>query len=207
MLIWYNEKNCEWWGKQEMEVKIAILDDEKIYVDIISKIIKEYEIETDIILDGYLSSKALFDTKKEYDILLIDVELNEIRDGFEVAKLYRDKFEDIIIIFVSSHQEFSRDGYKVSAFRYVYKLRLEVELKEAIEASFKLLIRKGDMNVKIPWFGNKDVYIKDIVYIETCNRNLKIHLKKQSLVICETIREMKKVLEKKVSLARINLFW
>ena len=101
MLIWYNEKNCEWWGKQEMEVKIAILDDEKIYVDIISKIIKEYEIETDIILDGHLSSKALFDTKKEYDILLIDVELNEIRDGFEVAKLYRDKFEDIIIIFVS----------------------------------------------------------------------------------------------------------
>ena len=70
-------------------------------------------------------------------------------------------------------------------------------MKEAIEASFKLLIRKGDMNVKIPWFGNKDVYIKDIVYIETCNRNLKIHLKKQSLVICETIREMKKVLEKK----------
>ncbi len=170
-----------------MEIKIAILDDEELHRDNIRKIVEEYE---NITIDEYSKSSQLLESDEDYDILLVDMELQTKDEGIKTVMSYREQGREALVIFVTSHDELSRDGYKVNAFRYVYKPELDKELREALQGAIRYVEENVLLQVSILGETKAEIRVKDIVYFETFGRNVKMHLRHNEYVISEKISEL-----------------
>ena len=179
-----------------MGISIAILDDERFNIDRIRQVLNKYESHYRMDVDEYDNSADLLNSIKEYDILLVDMELNEtgkIYEGMEVVKAYRETDRDALIIFVTTHDELARDGYKVNTFRYVYKGELERELSEALEAAFELVnddVVEDTISFYVVKKSKETVLLKNIIYFETYGRHLKIHTEDKEYIANEKISDM-----------------
>jgi len=99
-----------------MNYKIAVCDDEKIFVDDLTEKIKscgnEYEIYP------FDSGESLLKSKIVFNIIFLDIEMTGL-DGINAAFKLRENGYDGIIIFLTSHTEFMPEAFKVNAFRFL----------------------------------------------------------------------------------------
>ena len=130
-------------------MKIAIVDDEAYWREKAEECIKE-EMKNEIAITVYDNPVSYLESKDEYDISLIDIEMDEL-DGFETIKKAREKNKDTIFMILTTHTEMSRRGYLVNAFRYLDKVNLKEELKEAFYSAKKLLEKDKKDNLKYRW--------------------------------------------------------
>ena len=85
-------------------MKIAIVDDEAYWREKAEECIKE-EMKNEIEITVYDNPISYLESKDEYDISLIDIEMDEL-DGFETIKKAREKNKDTIFMILQS--EFKR---------------------------------------------------------------------------------------------------
>lgn len=144
-----------------MKYKVAICEDEQIFIDdIVEKIQKvytEFEIET------FHSGEELIETKLDFDILFLDIEMGEM-NGIETALKLREMKYEGLIIFLTSHTEFMPEAFKVETFRFLNKPVEESKLNEALEAAHKKLCTK--YLIIEEYEGNSIIKVSDIVYLE-----------------------------------------
>ena len=149
-------------------MKIAICDDEKIYLDKLFsdlKTLEEYKDEFNITAFTAGEELLLNYTAGTYDIIVLDIEMKTI-NGMEVAEHIRKLDSDVTIIFLTNYESFATKGYVIGAFRYILKdqpreLYIQ-QLKETIQSVYN---KRKPMPVTI----NKEVrkvFIDDIIYIE-----------------------------------------
>lgn len=108
-----------------MLYKIAICDDEQSQIEHLKSIVTEWshtaclpcEILTFPSAEAFLFA---YESDKTYDILLLDIEMNDI-SGVELAKRLRHDNRRAEIIFITSHFEFVSEGYEVDALHYLMK--------------------------------------------------------------------------------------
>lgn len=163
-------------------LRIAICDDEKIFLMHEKKIIKNilldlgYECE----IDKYTSGVDFLNNDKEigqYDIVFLDVNMEEL-DGVATAKRIRVLNEQVFIVFISAYCSYSLEGYKVDAIRYIIKddKGFEDTLKECLHA----IICKMKHNQICKSFrfqeGNVDLDIDKVIYIESNLHKLIFHV-------------------------------
>ncbi len=112
-------------------LKIAVCDDESVYLDKINTLVKTYFETLNIDTQCYIFSigKGLIESveKIDYDVIFLDIEL-KTSNGLNIAKELRDNNYKGIIVFITIHSEFFPEGYKVDAFRYILKKNLENEV-------------------------------------------------------------------------------
>jgi len=176
-------------------MKIAIVDDEKIWRTKIEAMLNEYEWKEQIQINLFSSGEA-FLKKGQYDIVFLDIEMDGI-DGFETAQRYKEYYEDSIIIFLTTHTELSSRGYMVNAFRYIDKAFVEDELQEAVNAIKVRQIRNYHVIFHELRMGERSIPLKDIYYIETEKRNVIIHAKEKDYVSNRTMDEWEEELKEK----------
>lgn len=121
-------------------MKLLLVDDDRISIDILSEIIKPYLIEFDDILCAY-------DGKDAYDIIISikpEVILTDIKmpklDGIELIKKIRvikDYDPSILIISSYSDFEYAREAMKLNVCDYVVKPVDQDELVEKIKGCLK----------------------------------------------------------------------
>ena len=121
-------------------LKIAVLDDQELYVNKIDEITRNAMLKHGIAYElfKYTSTKEfLYDLSEDNkcDIYLIDVEL-QTTSGLEVARQIREKYYDSVIIYVTNYIEYAVAGYEVNAYRYIPKNILEEKLPEAYAAVY-----------------------------------------------------------------------
>jgi len=159
-------------------VKIAICDDEKIYLDKLFsdlKTLEEYKDEFNITAFTAGEELLLNYTAGTYDIIVLDIEMKTI-NGMEVAEHIRKLDSDVTIIFLTNYESFATKGYVIGAFRYILKdqpreLYIQ-QLKETIQSVYN---KRKSMPVTI----NKEVrkvFIDDIIYIEVYGHDLHMHI-------------------------------
>ena len=61
-----------------------------------------------------------FEENKNFDVLLLDIEMGAM-NGVDLAKKLREQKSRIEIIFVTTHREFYGEGYEVDALHYLIK--------------------------------------------------------------------------------------
>lgn len=113
-----------------MNLKVAICDDEREWIDIIRKRLETYTIETDITFDisDFNDPDNLMNSYKEpgaFNILFLDMEVpiaGIMKKGIDVARQIRSlPDDDLKIIFFSNYPEYMNLGYDVRASHYLEK--------------------------------------------------------------------------------------
>ena len=114
----YDEK-----GVENMLLRIAVCDDEAIHRLIIRDKLDAYAISNDIDyeLDEFTNSKELMKMENIYDILFLDVQLEDGMNGIEVGKRLLQKGIDATIIITTSFEQYASEGYHLKAHRYLIK--------------------------------------------------------------------------------------
>lgn len=174
-------------------MKIAVVDDEKQWHEITVQNISSFYKNQQVHVETFESGELLLQCQKEYDLVLLDVELKGM-DGFETAKIYQKRYPDCTIMMLSMHTELSRRGYVVNAFRYIDKACMADEMTEALSAFEKLRERERMIQVHQVGIGEIPLRLKDIIYIETEKRNVKIHTRTQECLCSENMNYMEEML-------------
>lgn len=143
-------------------ISIAICDDEKIITHDIYR--KLQSLRPDYPIDTFNSAQELLNSKKNYDIIFLDIEMPQI-DGMETAKQIRKKNKNAYIIFLTNHTEYMAEAFKVRAYRFLVKPIDKDELIESIVQSELELFESDKIMVKT-YERTFLISIDDIICIE-----------------------------------------
>lgn len=177
-------------------MKIAVVDDEKIWLYRVLKFLELYYKEKEVEIKTFLSGTAFLEACTEYDIVIMDLEMPEL-DGFQAIVQYKQLYNNCKIIILTTHMELSRKGYMVEAFRYLDKKNLKEELMEALSAIERLDALKETVSLNIVNMGKRNFVISDIIFIETEKRNIRVHVKDNSFICTETLEYLEAILTSK----------
>ena len=105
-------------------MQIAVCDDEKVYLDCLSRKIKacfkEFEIE--ISLDKYLNAVSFLEQHNQnpYDVVFLDILMPEM-NGLDVANRIRNLSEKTIIIFITTENHLVYESFDYRPFNFIPK--------------------------------------------------------------------------------------
>lgn len=97
-------------------MKIAICDDQQVFIDRLKNLISYEEAEIYV----FNSGDKLLMSDINFDIILLDIEMPGT-DGLSVAAKLYQRNRKTLLLFITSHREYSTKGYEFRAFRYVLK--------------------------------------------------------------------------------------
>ena len=176
-------------------MRIAICDDEERYRVELKTLLDKLLINIDYDIDTFDDGKRLMESFADdpYDLIFLDIEMPAI-DGITLAKKLREKSDKVYIVFLTGHVEYALEGYEVNALRYLTKPVDIDKLKEVIRyvqdkqgSSRQLIIKEEGVELLID--------IKDIVYMESMNQNVKIVTSKDEHVIRYNIGDFEEQLK------------
>lgn len=146
-----------------MTYKIAVCDDEQIFIDDVAAKLKEQSEQCEI--SEYTSGEELLDSSLDFNIIFLDIEMTGI-NGINTAFSLRERKYDGMIIFLTSHTEFMPDAFKVKAFRFLDKPLDNEKFNEAFSEAKKEILNTE--HILLSDRSGKKVYFKltDIVYLE-----------------------------------------
>lgn len=186
-----------------MIFNIAICDDEKKDIDIISKYLSDYQMKynIDFKISRFSSGAALLYTYSKhgvFQLLFIDVEM-PVLSGLEVAKKIRKLPDrDVKIIFISNYPEYMQNSFNVQAFQYLSKpLSYEhfMNVMDNVIEDFNLshtvqCIVKTNLSEEII-YSNKIIYVHTI---DAYSKRLEIVLEDHIVETTGTISDWEKSL-------------
>lgn len=183
-----------------MNVHFAICDDNNIDSNYVSNLVNKWanERKYQINIDIFDSAEAFlfhYDGNKDYDILLLDIEMKKM-DGVTLAREIRKTNKSVQIVFITGYSDYIADGYDVEALHYLMKPlkeeKLFVVLDRAVNRIIQnekyLLLNYYDETIRIP--------LHEIVYIDVDRNYVTIH-SNQDYTIKKTLGEIEKELDKR----------
>ncbi len=173
-------------------MRIAICDDEIIFVNVIDDYLKKYIDQENDTVEKFTSGEDLVDQynlNKKFDLIFLDCKMKKM-NGIEAAREIRKTDIDVEIIFVSALIGFATEGYEVNARRYIVKPASEEAVKKNYFEVAKQLEERANKNYIIK---TKNEIIKinrnEIFYIESKLRKIEIHTAKEKFETYSKIKE------------------
>lgn len=166
-------------------MQIAIIDDERIIVEEIARIISRIEVKNK--LDEKLEVRIFTeadDFEYElsenglYDLIFMDIELGT-GNGIELAAKIRQLIPMIPLIFITGHQQYVYQVFQVHPFDFLLKPIEENQLEKTFMDIYRLLDRRNDFKYKK---GGKyyTKLLKDIYWMRCMGRKIMIESKQGS---------------------------
>lgn len=173
-----------------MNYKIAVCDDDPIFIKETTDLILKYQFEKDmdLTISSFTSSKSLladFKHANDFQIVFLDIEMPEI-NGIELASIIRSSIDrHVFIIFVSSYPQYMHDSFKVHPYNYLQKPVSNKTLFDVLD-EIRLDLEDDNCYFTIEDINNVStaVNFNDVLYIET------IDSKKELLSFCLTDKKI-----------------
>jgi len=164
-------------------MRIAIVEDEKKYADIIREYIERYKLESDIDCQSVWFQNGLDfinDYHPIYDLIFMDIKMPHM-DGIEVAKKLRQFDEEVVLIFVTNMAQFAIRGYEVHALDFILKPVKYFDFIMKLNKAVQFCQKNQDIQINID-MGDyiRKVSVRDIYYVEVINHFLIYHVKDQT---------------------------
>lgn len=151
-------------------MKIAICDDQQIFIDRLKKLIKSEDTEIHI----FHSGDELLNSNLDFDIVLLDIEMLGT-DGLGVAAKLYQKNRKTLLLFITSHREYSTKGYEFRAFRYVLKSEPDDFVKRNIDDAINEY-KNYDFYITVNYKGEYARIVSNhITYIEAFGHTITVH--------------------------------
>lgn len=121
-------------------LKIALVDDERIYLDEMARLCREFgtenRLETKIF--EYSDGDGFLRSKEDFSIVFMDIYMNG-SDGVSTAKKLRERDSSCILIFMTTSTEHMPEAFSCHAFEYIIKPFSPRRVKEVLRDAVKLL--------------------------------------------------------------------
>lgn len=159
-------------------LKIAICDDERVSLQLAQEEVKRY-LETKEVVRSQIytfsSGKELLAAleQNEFSIVLLDIDMPEMT-GFEVAEQLEMLSENTNVVFISSQEHLVYESFLFQPKAFVRKRLLREEIERAMDICLKHCQREEASIYIKSAIGMEQIYIKDILYFESCKHNLSI---------------------------------
>jgi DNA-binding response OmpR family regulator len=113
-------------------LKILLVDDERGFVDVISKRMSKRNFDVTKAYSGEEALQAL--RKTDFDAVILDLKMEDM-DGIEILKIFKKIVPDLPVIMLTGHgsEEAARDGIGLGASDYLTKPCDFEELMEKIK--------------------------------------------------------------------------
>lgn len=178
-------------------LSIAVCDDMPIecaeLAERIENILDQFGAEFS--LKRFFDGEELLKGVESFDIVFLDIKMPKI-SGMELAKQMRENERESIIVFVTSAEEYVYEAYDVEAFHFLLKPVNEDKLKNVLKkAVVKVMAcNNNDFLIVTSEHKIKKILLKDILYIESVGRTVKIHCNSGVLETYKQIGGLEKTL-------------
>ncbi len=166
--------------------RIALVDDEKIFTNQIEEYIRQYQAENSAefqVSVFHSSTEFIASFQKEYDLILLDVEMPEL-NGMELAHKIREVDEQVVLMFITNMAQYAIHGYSVGALDFVTKPINYYTFAMKLTRALKRVPKKESTSILLTMAdGVKRIDIKQIYYLEVQNRLLHYHTEEGEFVV------------------------
>lgn len=181
-----------------MTYKVAICDDDQTDAGYVAELLTDWARER-----GYMAPTEWFPSaesflfhyaeNKEYDILLLDIEMGET-DGVALARKVRQNDENIQIVFITGYPDYIGEGYEVAALHYLMKPVDKGKLFTVFDRAV-INLHKRKRTVVLPIDGEMvKVPVEEIQYVEAFSHSVSLVTTKESYEIRKSLSEMETIL-------------
>ena len=117
-------------------IRLLLVDDEKGFVDVLSKRLAKRGIEVARAFSGSEGIRLL--RRADYDVAVLDHKLEDM-DGIEILKIFKKMDPDMPVIMLTGHgsAKASREGIRYGAFDYLTKPHELAELVDKIHEAVR----------------------------------------------------------------------
>ena len=162
-------------------IRIAVCDDEKIYLEKIKTIVRQYAEEKGMLLEvcAFSSSSDLLDkieSGEEYSIYVLDIYMPGIT-GMGIAGELRNNGVEAPIFFLTSSPDFALQAFGVNATHYILKPYGKEQVFFALDKALHEIgmIRPEGIMLRVNG-GYQNVLAKNIIFSEADDNYQRIHL-------------------------------
>lgn len=179
------------------ELKIAICDDNQLYIETIVKYIKDYNMDYKYKLITTHEPAVLLSKldNEKIDIAFLDIDMGDI-NGIDLGKEIKARYKDCIIVFVTGYKEYAFESYQIDAIKYLLKPVTEESFRSAMKEIilwYKCVSEESEQ--KYFTVRNKDgiynIEHNKIYYFEKVQRNIRVHTLNKSYDFCGSLKELK----------------
>lgn len=170
------------------EFRLAMCDDEEIYIDHICQYLAAYESESEnrLIVERYSSARTLLEKlesgEKQYDILFLDVDMPDMQ-GMDAALEIRKTDKHTPICFITSYENYAYRAFQVDAIGYLVKPVRYVDFKHMVNKCVVQIQYARDKETAEERYlcirtahGERVVPTQNIMYIEKKRNKCVFHL-------------------------------
>lgn len=161
-----------------MNLKCIAIDDEPMALEIISNFCQRVgNIDLLTFTNPYKGMEEV--RKKEVDLVFLDVKMGEVSG----LKLAENLPTGISLIFTTAYSQYAIDGFDLEAVDFLHKPFSFFRFKKAVQKVLKLkqhlsansIFTDEEIVLKVE-YKNCVIKLKDILYIESMDNYVKIHL-------------------------------
>lgn len=165
-------------------MKIAICDDEQIYINIAMEYCERYfeDKKINFSVDTYTDGEEFLINAEKYDIAFLDVNMHKI-SGIDIKEQIGDRNKRLRIIFISSYPENMPEAFGENVMGFLIK---PLEYAEFAIKMNKILMMVMNDNRVIMYETFKDarrIRLKDIMYIKAEGKYSRIFISDDSDIL------------------------
>lgn len=159
-------------------MRICICDDDVYIHNEIKALLHSIAVtETQFDITSLLSGEELvkqYTVEKSFDIVFLDVEMNQV-NGIKAAEKIRQIDPDTIIVFVSSHENYVFEVFRLEALHFIRKPINEKEFSEVLQRAINRY-RSLNSFITLKWQSERNIIkISDILYVEGYKRHITVY--------------------------------
>lgn len=182
-------------------LRIAIVDDEESFLEILEKKILELGLldKTDEIKKYNSAEQFLFeyDENRGFDICLLDIEMSGC-NGIELGKKIRSWHETTVIIYITAYARFAVEAYDAHAYHYILKSRISNKLPLVLQEVFNRMGKRREEYYVIETASRVEkICLEDIIYIYKQKKYCMFETKKGSYRERKTLTDLLYALQDK----------
>lgn len=169
--------------------KIAICDDESLFVEELKELISDYMMKKGLVfaIDTYSSGEELVELGIEivqYTVVLLDINMDKV-DGIMTAEKIREVSREVFIVFVTAYVNYSLEGYRFDIVRYLVKGN--ANFRGTVNECMDAIMDKLDYSVVKKTFdfkeGTKEVSLERLLYIESNLHKLEFYVMEDTMKV------------------------
>lgn len=154
-------------------MKILICDDELKYLSDLKLHVEQYMNNrfAKFTIDATTSSNEIFYNNSSYDLVFLDIEMDEI-NGISLAKELKKRNNKVVLFFITAYNGYQDDAMDLRAFRFFEKPFNVDRLYSGLDKAMEYI---DESYVDIYLYDNqmqKRILIDNIIYIKSESRKI-----------------------------------